>query len=107
MKKGFVDLQVNGYLGINFSSLDLTIDKIYSITKKLVECGTVAYCPTVIASPSAVYQKNLPLIAQVMEKPDLAPHILGIHLEGPFISPERGFRGAHNKKWYKTRFCFK
>jgi len=65
----------------------------------LVECGTVAYCPTVIASPSTVYQKNLPLIAQVMEKPDLAPHILGIHLEGPFISPERGFRGAHNKKY--------
>lgn len=98
MKKGVVDIQVNGYMGINFSALDLTIDKIYSVTKKLVECGTIAYCPTIISSSFEIYKKNLPLIVQAMKKTDLAPHILGIHLEGPFISPENGFRGAHNEK---------
>ena len=99
MRKGFVDLQVNGYLGIDFSAPDLTLDKIRFITEELVKRGTIGYCPTIVTSSFEIYRKNLPLIAEAMEKPGLSPHILGIHLEGPFISPEEGPRGAHSEKF--------
>ncbi len=97
MGKGFVDLQVNGYLGVNFSAPGLTVEKIRFATQRLIEQGTVAYCPTVITSPMELYRENLPVIAKAMKEPDLAPHILGIHLEGPFISPLDGARGIHSK----------
>jgi len=101
MANGFVDLQVNGYLGVDFSAPDLTVEKVHFVTKELVKRGTVAYCPTVITSTMEVYQENLPIIATAMEDPELGPHILGIHLEGPFISSADGARGAHVKDWIR------
>jgi N-acetylglucosamine-6-phosphate deacetylase len=94
--KGFVDLQVNGYLGIDFSQPGLTLEGVRKVTKTLVQRGTVAYCPTVITSSHETYEQNLPILAKAMTKPDLSPHLLGIHLEGPFISPKDGARGAHS-----------
>ncbi len=96
--KGFVDLQVNGYAGVDFSGPDLSVQRIREAVGSLVDRGTVAFCPTVITSPVEIYERNLPLLAQAMDEPDLKPHLLGIHLEGPFISPEDGARGAHNLK---------
>jgi len=92
---GFVDLQVNGYLGIDFSALDLTIDKVRQVAERLRERGTVAFCPTLITSSEELYESNLPLFARCLKEPDLAGVILGLHLEGPFISPDDGARGAH------------
>ncbi len=92
---GFVDLQLNGYAGINFSDASLTLDQVRTVTRRLVREGTVAYCPTVVTGPMAMYERNLRLLASAMREPDLAPHLLGIHLEGPFISPVEGARGAH------------
>ena len=102
MKKGFVDLQVNGYLGVDFSGSGLTIEKIAFVTQKMVEQGAAAYCPTVVTSPESVYRENLPLLAKAMDDKELAPHILGIHLEGPFISPVDGARGMHNREWVQV-----
>ncbi len=100
--KGFVDLQVNGYMGVDFSAPGLTVEKIDLVTRKLIEQGTAAYCPTLITSPMEIYRENLPVIAKAMEQSELAPHILGIHLEGPFISPLDGARGMHKKEWIKS-----
>ncbi len=97
--KGFIDLQVNGYLGIDFSEPGLTLSDIRRVTRALVERGTIAYCPTVITGSVDTYKQNLPVLAQAMEEPDLQPHLLGIHLEGPFISPEEGARGAHPRRF--------
>lgn len=102
MKAGFVDLQVNGYLGINFSGPGLTVEKVEFVTQKLTEQGTIGYCPTVVSSPMEVYRENLPLIARAMDEPELGPHILGIHLEGPFISLLEGARGIHNRELIKA-----
>ena len=102
MKAGFVDLQVNGYLGINFSAPGLTVEKVDFVTRNLIEQGTIAYCPTVVTSPMEVYRENLPVIAGAMDKPELGSHILGIHLEGPFISPLEGACGMHNKEFVKA-----
>lgn len=94
-RNGFVDLQVNGYLGVDFSAPGLTVDDVGRVTRALKERGTPVFCPTVITSPLEVYEKNLPVLVEAMEDDSLAPHLLGIHLEGPFISPLDGARGAH------------
>src|SRR5262245_42703257 len=93
--KGFVDLQVNGFLGIDFSAPGLDLGQVRRAVFALRERGTVAFCPTVITAPMEVYEQNLPVLAKAMSEPDLYPHLLGIHLEGPFISPRDGARGAH------------
>ncbi len=98
---GFVDLQVNGFLGLNFSDPVLTTADIRTITRELVARGTIAYCPTLITSPLDVYRRNLPLIAAAMRDPEFGRHILGVHLEGPYISPAHGAVGAHYSEWVR------
>jgi N-acetylglucosamine-6-phosphate deacetylase len=95
--KRYVDLQVNGYSGIDFSAPGLTLDGIRTVTEELYRLGTLAFCPTVISSPPEVYEQNLPVLASAFKDPDLSPRLLGIHLEGPFISPLPGARGAHKE----------
>ncbi|OGV66354.1 MAG: hypothetical protein A2498_15405 [Lentisphaerae bacterium RIFOXYC12_FULL_60_16] len=99
MAKGFVDIQNNGWMGIDFTEPGLTLDQVRKITLDLRARGTVAYCPTLITGNPEVYQKNFAVIAKAMKDPEIGPHILGIHLEGPFISPEFGAVGAHPKEY--------
>lgn len=98
---GFVDLQVNGYLGISFSDIALTEERFVFACKALIKKGTAAFLPTVITSSMDVYQQNLALMAKAMKRDDLKGHILGIHVEGPFISEEDGARGAHDVAWVR------
>src|ERR671936_710601 len=80
---GFVDLQVNGFAGVDFFSADAAGYR--RAGEALLECGVTAYQPTFITSPEAE------LVAALGEVPSngAAPRILGAHLEGPFIAPER------------------
>ncbi|MBU4198384.1 MAG: N-acetylglucosamine-6-phosphate deacetylase [Verrucomicrobia bacterium] len=94
-KAGFIDIQSNGYKGIDFSSETLTLDQIRTATRELVKDGTIAYCATLITQPIDGFRRNLALMAEAMRDPECSRHILGIHIEGPFISPEEGARGAH------------
>lgn len=93
--RGFIDIQLNGFKGVNFSAPDLTLDQVRMATRELVKAGTTAYCPTVITSPLDNYKHSLPILATAMRDKELKPHLLGIHMEGPFISPIEGARGAH------------
>ncbi len=94
MIPGMIDLQVNGYDGVDFSSPDLTPEGIQKTSDAMLRLGVVGYCPTVITAPMEVYERNLPMIAKAAESKEGA-QILGIHLEGPFLSPEDGPRGVH------------
>jgi len=94
-KSGFIDIQVNGYKGIDFSAETLTLEQILTATRELAKDGTCAYCPTVCTASMDIYRRNLPLLAEAMRDPECSRHILGVHLEGPFISPQEGARGAH------------
>ncbi len=94
-KRGFIDIQLNGFKGINFSSPNLTLDQVRMATRELVRAGTIAYSPTVVTSSLADYRHSLPILAAAMRDKELKPHLLGIHMEGPFISPLEGARGAH------------
>eukprot|EP00051_Salpingoeca_urceolata_P011093 m.136932 g.136932 ORF g.136932 m.136932 type:complete len:358 (-) comp16984_c0_seq5:15-1088(-) len=93
---GFVDLQVNGYRGVDFSSQSLTEASFATACHGLFAAGTFAFLPTVITSSMATYRHVLPLIARAMRRPEFQGRVLGIHLEGPFISKERGAVGCHN-----------
>src|SRR3954454_12317966 len=80
---GFVDLQVNGFAGVDFFSADT--EGYRRAGRALLECGVTAYQPTFITSPEEL------LVAALAEVPQngAAPRVLGAHLEGPFISPDR------------------
>src|SRR3954452_24859400 len=80
---GFVDLQVNGFAGVDFFSADT--EGYRRAGRALLECGVTSYQPTFITSPEEE------LVGALAEVPvnGSTPHVLGAHLEGPFISPER------------------
>ena len=96
---GFIDLQINGYLDVDFSSTDLTKEDFIDVSQKLLANGCAAFLPTVITSSKKAYEYSLNLISDIMEQPEFKGRILGIHTEGPFISPCRGYIGAHNPDW--------
>ncbi len=92
---GFVDLQFNGALGVDFTGSNLTLDDIHRVTAHLVARGTLAYCPTLITAPLAIYERNLPILAEAMRHPRWGRHLLGIHMEGPFFTSNLGTIGMH------------
>lgn len=103
---GFVDLQVNGFLGVDFSSPSLTEADFVRACRALLAQGTVAFLPTVITSSLETYARNLPLMADVMAREEFAcgefeSRLLGFHLEGPFISRVPGAVGAHNPNYVR------
>ncbi len=98
---GLVDLQVNGYRGVDFSGRDLTAADCARACRELLAGGTTAFLPTLITSPAEIYERNLPIIAKVIAEDEFRGRVLGIHLEGPFISPQDGARGAHTAKWVR------
>jgi N-acetylglucosamine-6-phosphate deacetylase len=98
---GFIDLQFNGYLEIDFSSPNLTKDDFIRVNRKLLKSGCAACLPTVITSSEDAYQHTFKLISKVMELPEFKGRLLGIHAEGPFISPTPGYVGAHNPDWVR------
>lgn len=93
---GFVDLQVNGFAGVDFSSPELTLGQVIEASVGLSRRGTLAFCPTVITADRDVYRRVLPLLARAVRESAAWPaRLLGIHLEGPFISPQDGAVGVH------------
>ena len=90
---GFVDLQVNGFGGVDFLSADT--DGYRQAGEALLETGVTSYLPTFITSPE---EQLLAALREVPATPD-GPRVLGAHLEGPFINrkkkgaqPEEGIR---------------
>jgi N-acetylglucosamine-6-phosphate deacetylase len=80
---GFLDIQVNGFGGVDF--LDSDAAGYRRAGEALLETGVTAYLPTFITTPTEQ------LLAAIDEVPldGIAPRILGIHLEGPFLAPGR------------------
>ncbi len=72
---GFIDLQVNGYRGIDFSAEDLTKETFIDACQALVRSGTFGFLPTIISAPQRIYQKNLILMRQVIENHEIGRHI--------------------------------
>ncbi|MDR8390061.1 amidohydrolase family protein [Aliifodinibius sp. S!AR15-10] len=98
---GFVDLQVNGYKGVDFSSPNLTEEDFTFACRALLDNGTAALLPTIITSPLEVFERNLRLMSQAVKCNGLEDRLLGFHVEGPFLSAAEGARGAHNADWIR------
>lgn len=93
---GLVDLQVNGFLSIDFNAPETSVDNIRELTEALYKEGVTTYYPTLITNATDVIHTEIDRItAACRQYPEVAATIGGIHLEGPFISPEAEPRGAH------------
>src|SRR5487761_1232496 len=96
---GFVDLQVNGYGGQEFSSLELTPEKTASIVRQHWAFGVTSLCPTLTTQSFACLVHGLRAIDFACQAfADIARSVVGIHLEGPYISNEDGPRGARPRE---------
>lgn len=94
---GLIDNQVNGYKGYSFVDIgrELTHEGIETITSGFWEVGVTTYLPTITTNDHNIFLKNCKLLAKAKEAPEIRGSIAGIHMEGPYISPVDGFRGAH------------
>ena len=96
---GLIDLQINGYIGIDFSSPDLTEADAIRAFEAIVKSGARGFFPTIVTSPLALFERNLPILARAMSDRIWGKHALGIHVEGPFLCPLPGYIGAHKPEW--------
>ncbi len=90
------DLQVNGGWGTSFASPNLTVEQVVFLAEQYAGQGVARFCPTLITASLDVLTHALRVIANAC-KTNLfvADAILGVHLEGPWISDRDGYRGAH------------
>jgi N-acetylglucosamine-6-phosphate deacetylase len=99
---GLVDLQLNGFRGMDFNSVPVSPGITQTITQALWKEGVTSYLPTVITSSDENITAAVRAIAaDCGEDALIRSCVAGIHLEGPFISPEDGARGAHNKAYVR------
>lgn len=100
---GLIDLQINGINGIDFNIPSLSVEDVVNATHYLLSKGITTFLPTVITNSD----KNILTILRSIDEacasdPLVNACVWGIHLEGPFISPKNGAKGAHNEKYIKA-----
>lgn len=100
---GLTDLQINGINDIDFNASTLTQDDIVNATHYLLSQGVTTFLPTVITNSD---DNIITLVRTIYEacksNPLVEECVWGIHLEGPFISPKEGFKGAHDEQYVKA-----
>ena len=94
---GLVDLQVNGFAGVDFNSPGLTPDKLQNSLESILATGVLTFLPTIITESEKhlkICLSNLEYCRKELPLADLM--IAGYHLEGPFISKLRGVSWCHS-----------
>ncbi|WP_086501410.1 N-acetylglucosamine-6-phosphate deacetylase [Algoriphagus ratkowskyi] len=97
---GFTDIQVNGYGGIDYNEIHSDPIKLAEISRLLYKEGVTTHFPTLITNdPEQISRLILQLVSLRKSDEFSRMSIEGLHIEGPFISPMDGPRGAHPKKF--------
>ena len=103
MEPIWIDLQINGYAGVDFNSPGLTVEAVKEVVRRLAADGTAGFCPTFVTGDPEVVLPNIrTVVAARKADAECARRILGLHLEGPFISSEMGAVGSHPIEWVTT-----
>src|SRR4051795_7681922 len=90
---GFIDLHINGFAGVDF--LTAEPDDYEAVGRALAATGVTAYLPTFVTSPLGAYERALRVVSDAESAG--GPRLLGVHLEGPFISHR--WKGAHDERY--------
>ena len=100
---GFIDLQLNGFAGIDYSSPGLGRAEIEKVIRAVGVSGTVRHLATIVTGSRGGIAESCAAIAKARRESVLArTAVVGIHIEGPYISPQDGPRGAHDKKYVRN-----
>lgn len=92
----FFDLQINGYAGVDFNSEDVSPEELHRVCEVLKADGVIGFLPTIITEHLPLMTQRLQHLARLRESDSLAKALIrGFHIEGPFLSPHDGYRGAH------------
>jgi N-acetylglucosamine-6-phosphate deacetylase len=98
---GFIDLQVNGFAGVDYNSPTTPLEEIGRSIRVLFATGVTRFFPTIITGSPEDMAGALSNMATARERLPEGPAIEGFHVEGPHISPEDGPRGAHPRRWVR------
>ena len=93
---GFVDLQVNGFAGVDFGDPGTTPEQVLTAVSAIARTGVSRFLPTLITSTLDDFAACAKTVLGTKH-----PAIAGIHMEGPYISPEDGARGAHAREFVR------
>ncbi len=100
---GFTDIQVNGYGGIDYNEIHSDPMKLATISKLLYQEGVTTHFPTLITNDPGQISKLILQIVSLRKSDQFSRmSIEGLHIEGPFISPIDGPRGAHPKEFVRA-----
>ena len=93
---GLLDLQVNGYAGVDFNDASLTAEALDHALHAMLAAGVTRCLPTLITATEPVLEARFAALDQAASGSRLAKWMVpGWHLEGPFLNPAPGFRGCH------------
>ncbi len=98
---GFIDLQVNGFAGVDYNSPAASFEEIARSTRAMFSTGVTRFFPTVITGAPEEMSAALGNLARARETIPEGLAMEAFHVEGPHISPEDGPRGAHPARWVR------
>jgi len=90
---GLFDLQVNGFAGVDFNGPGLTADAAAGALRRMRATGVTRCLPTLITSSFDRFAASARILTRIADAT-----IAGIHMEGPYLSPADGPRGAHPRE---------
>src|SRR5688572_8243937 len=92
----YFDLHVNGYAGVDFNTDGLTAEDLHAACERLRGDGVAQVLATIITEALPQLSGRIARLAELSEKDELAREVIGgIHIEGPRLNEEPGYRGAH------------
>lgn len=98
---GLLDLQVNGFAGVDFNAPGVGVEDYRRAVRRMWATGVTRFLSTIITGGRERILACMRAAAQAAADSEIGPAIAGVHLEGPYISPEDGPRGAHPREFVR------